>query len=239
MQYSKLERIELDLDLISELYIDKFNEKIQKLEDKQVHGVKLKALKEYGTNIFIKIKREGIKDDPLFIENLENRYEISISENWTASIENFKICHTDFESILHNINIVSSLSNEILEEIKNELSQTAITADDIEHYIKEVNKNKFQELNEPIKIYRTKDNNSDKIPIELDYKNKIIYNAVLEQGILKNIKISIKNIDYNALNTDIQNANNILKAFQYYVYYKNNKNEGYRIKYKSTLNDIE
>lgn len=239
MQYSKLERIELDLDLISELYIDKFNEKIKKLEEKEVHRVKLKALKEYGTNILIKIIREGIKDDPLFVEKIKNRYEITISENWTINIENFKIHHTDFESILHNVNIVNSLSNEILAEIKNELSQIEITNDDIEHYIKEVNKNKLQEVNEPVKIYKAKDNNSDKILIELDYRNRIIYTAIVEQGILKNIKISVKNIDYNALDTDIRNANNIIKAFQYYIYYKNHKNEGYRIKYKLTLNDIK
>ena len=241
MQCSKLEleKIELDLDLISELYIDKFNEKIKKLEDKQVHSIKLKAIRKYGTNIFIKIGRDKIIDDPFFIEELKNRYEISISENWAINIEDFKILHTDFESILHNVNIVKSLSNEILEEIKNELSQITITNDDIEHYTKEVNNKKFQELKEPIKIYKTKDNNSDKILIEQDYRNRIIYTAILEQGILKNIKISVKNIDYNTLNTDIKNANNILKAFQYYIYYKNHKNEGYRIKYKLTLNDIK
>lgn len=241
MQCSKLEleKIELDLDLISELYIDKFNEKIKKLEDKQLHSIKLKAIRKYGTNIFIKIGRNKIKDDPFFIEELKNRYEISISENWAINIEDFKILHTDFESILHNVNIVKSLSNEILEEIKNELSQITITNDDIEHYTKEVNNKKFQELKEPIKIYKTKDNNSDKILIEQDYRNRIIYTAILEQGILKNIKISVKNIDYNTLNTDIKNANNILKAFQYYIYYKNHKNEGYRIKYKLTLNDIK
>ena len=36
----------LDFDLVSELYIDKFNEKIKKLEDNQISNVKLEAKKE-------------------------------------------------------------------------------------------------------------------------------------------------------------------------------------------------
>lgn len=101
----------LDLDLVSELYIDKFNEKITKLEDNQISNVKLKAKKE---------------DDYIIIETsfYEGRfytYNISISEDFKIKIETFTTTKTDFESILHNINIVKSISSEILEEIKNEI----------------------------------------------------------------------------------------------------------------------
>lgn len=98
----------LDFDLVSELYIDKFNEKIKKLEDNQISNVKLEAKKE---------------DDYIIIETsfYEGRfytYNISISEDFKIKIETFTTTKTDFESILHNINIVKSISSEILEEIK-------------------------------------------------------------------------------------------------------------------------
>ena len=93
-------------------------------------------------------------------------------------------------------------------------------------------------INEPIKIYKTQDSNSNKTLIELNYKNKITYIAIFNQGIFEDITINVKNQDYSTLDIDIQNTTKALKAFQYYLYNKNTENETFKKKYKRLINEI-
>ena len=263
-----LETNNINFNLVSELFIDKVKEKIKGLDFygiPNLENLKVKIKKKYHRiQIFI-INRDYEKENEEkeneyegyneygeyvecdeFYENEEydeNKemndynnsaifYDIIIERNFKTHIFEYKTVQvgTDFESVLHNINIISSTFKDILETIKNELSKITIDEDDIKNYIKDIN--------EPITIYKTQDSNSGKILIELKYKNIITYTATFNQGIFEDIKIDVKNQDYNKLDNNIQNTTKALKAFQYYLYNKNTENETYKKKYKRLIDEI-
>lgn len=217
----------LDFDLVSELYIDKidkFNEKIKKLEDNQISNVKLEAKKE---DDYIVIKTP-------FYADKHYTYNISISEDFKIKIETFTTTKTDFESILHNINIVKSISSEILEEIKNEILKIEMSEENIQEYI-----DNFYEIKEKIQIqildpnseeYTSLGYNAEDRLIKIQYGNKIYYIANFENGTFKNIRINFTNIQYKNLDKIKEYMNIVLKAFEYYLYNKYN-DDIYRLKY--------
>lgn len=214
----------LDFDLVSELYIDKFNEKIKKLEDNQISNVKLEAKKE----------DDYIVIETPFYADKHYTYNISISEDFKIKIETFTTTKTDFESILHNINIVKSISSEILEEIKNEILKIEMSEENIQEYV-----DNFYEIKEKIQIqildpnseeYTSLGYNAEDRLIKIQYGNKIYYIANFENGTFKNIRINFTNIQYKNLDKIKEYMNIVLKAFEYYLYNKYN-DDIYRLKY--------
>jgi len=222
----------VDLDLVSELYIDKFNEKIKKLEDKQINNVKLEVKKE---------------DDYIIIETSEDAsisygYGISISKDFKIKINVFGAENTDFEDILHNINIVNSISSEILEEIKNEISKIEISEKNIKEYMDD----KWFAVSEKIQIqildlkseeYTSLGYNPENTLIKIQYSDKIYYLANFENGTFKNIRVNYTNIQHKNLDEIKKYMDNVLKAFEYYMYNKYNNNETYKDKYFDIIYD--
>ena len=227
--YETLRTINLDFDLISELYIDKFNEKIRYLEDKQINNLKLEAKKEDG---YILI---GTPEDTNSI------CSISISKDFKIKIENFTMMNTDFENILHNINIINAISNEILEEIKNEILKIKISEKNIKEYMDDTRyviseKIQIQILDtntENAEEYKSLDYNIENKLIKITYDNEISYIANFENGSFNNIRVQCNNINHKRLNKIKKYMDVVLKAFEYYLYNKYNKNENeiYREKY--------
>lgn len=229
MLWSEL-KAKLDLDLVSELYIDKFNEKIKKLEDNQISNLKLEANKE----------DDYIVIETPFYTDKHYTYNISISEDFKIKIETFAT-KTDFESILHNINIVNSISSEILEEIKNEILKIEMSEENIQEYI-----DRFYGIKEKIQIqildanseeYTSLGYNTEDKLIKIQYGNKIYYIANFKNGTFKNIRINFTNIQYKNLDKIKEYMNIVLKAFEYYLYNKYNDNI-YELKYYRLWNRL-
>ena len=242
-----LETNNISFDLVSELFIDKLKEKIKTINFygiSNLEKLKIKIKQKYSRiQIFFinsDYEKENEKKYEAYNENKEMKdysnsaiyYDIKIDKKFKIHIFEYKTVQTgtDFESILHNINIVSSTFKDILEAIKNELSRITIEEDDIKNYIKDIT--------EPINIYKTQDSNSNKILIELNYKNKITYIAIFNQGIFEDIKVNIKNQNYSKLDTDIQDTTKALKAFQYYLYKEYTGSGLYKKKYKDLIEEL-
>jgi hypothetical protein len=254
-----LETNTISFDLVSELFIDKFDEKIKKLKDDDVSdfsNIDVKAIKEKDKIYIFVIKsndndyEDGYED---YEENDEgiDKYFNDCDTYYAININNFKInisavktfkTNTDFESILHSENIMASLVNETLQEIKKEISKIKITKDDIENYMKKINGkpiySKLPDCLKPIEIYIDTKNNCDKVFIELTYKpfNKI--SAIYDNGEFKSIGISIEHCLYKNINREIQTVSKALKAFQYYLYNTYTGNELYKKKYTNLLYEL-
>lgn len=247
----------ISFDLVSELFIDKFNEKIEKLKDDEICE-KMKVIKE-NDKIHIFVIRSNDKDSEDEYESDENideyfnksdtYYTITINE-FKANILEFQTTKvkTDFESILHSENTMASLVNEIIQEIKREISYIEITEYDTENYEKDIkNKPNYQELPDnayPIKICTTKDNNSDKILIELTYNFNITFSAIYDNGNFTDITVKVQSYRYYGITKQIQKTAKALKAFQYYLYFQyysyNNYTENrlYERKYKELIDEL-
>lgn len=252
----------INFDLISELFFDKFKEKIsKKLKDDKISGYCNVIVKTIRKNnnihiVFIEQNANNAEDnyendedvDKYFNDN-NTHYIIAINE-FKVNILKFQATKqtTYFEAILHSENIMMSLVNETMQEIKNEISNIKITNADIEHYMNTIkSKPKYQHLPynvKPIKIYATTYDNSDKVLIKLIYKSNITFSAIYDNGNfkdikIKDIKINIKNQHYERITVQIQKVVKALKAFQYYLY--NNYNTGnvlYERKYKELIDEL-
>ena len=256
-----LETNNISFDLVSELFIDKFNEKTEKLKDDEISdfdNMTVKAVKEKG-NIYIFLIKSNDNDcedgDEDYEENDEviNKYFNDCDTYYVININNFKIkisafktfkIKTDFESILHSENIMASLVNETIQEIKKEISQIKITKDDIENYMRDINtKHRYSKLPsecKPLKIYTTTDSNSNLVLIELKYKTTVTFSAIYDNGNFTNIIVKVTNYRYNGIATRIQRTAEALKAFQYYLYntYTDTGNELYKKKYTNLLYEL-
>lgn len=232
MLWSEL-KANLDFDLVSELYIDKFNEKIKNLKYKSISDDKLKVKKE-NDDIVIEILEDA---------NTGYAYNISISKDFKIKINGFEAGNTDFENILNNINFINSISSEILEEIKNEILKIEMSEENIQEYI-----DNFYEIKEKIQIqildpnseeYTSLGYNAEDRLIKIQYGNKIYYIANFENGTFKNIRINFTNIQYKNLDKIKKYMSIVLKAFEYYLYNKYNENHIYSYRYRDIGYDIK
>lgn len=245
----------ISFDLVPELFIDKFDEKVKKLKENEVGCFSNMDVKTINANnkiyIFL-IKSNGNdyeendEDIDKYFEECDTYYAITINDfkiNISA-VKTFKT-NTDFESILHIENIMASLVNETIQEIKNEISSIRITKDDAENYIKDINVKirhaNLPETYKPAKIYIQAGNNSDRVGVTVEfYKiNKIL--AIYNNGKFTDIRISIENCYYDSIEKRIQELTNTLKAFQYYVYCKYCENTLYTLykrKYENLIDEL-
>ena len=252
----KTNKNNINFDLISELFFDKFKEKIsKKLKDDKISGYCNVIVKTIRKNnnihiVFIEQNANNAEDnyendedvDKYFNDN-NTHYIIAINE-FKVNILEFQATKqtTYFEAILHSENIMMSLVNETMQEIKNEISYIEITECDTENYEQDIkNKPKYQKLPDnvyPVKISTTTDNNSDKILIELTYKTMATFSAIYDKGNFKDIKVNIKNYHYYGINNYIEKAAKALKAFQYYLYNTHTGNVLYERKYKELIDKL-
>lgn len=214
--------INLDFDLVSELYIDKFNEKIKKIP---IPDIKSEATKDFE-NILIKTA-----DDVSYV------CVISISKDFKIRIQYFSALRGyDFEDMLHYINIINSTSNEILEEIKNEVSKIVLSEKNIEDYMKEcLNYDKdiqIQPLQFDTEKHTQQGYNANDTLIKIQLGNKIFYTAKFENGTFKIIRINYTNIQRSHLDGIKEYLDIVIKTFEYYLYNKYNDNKTYKIKYQ-------
>ena len=249
-----LETNNISFDLVPELFIDKFDEKVKKrLTENDISGycnVNVKTIRK-NNNIhifFIEQNANNAEDDYENDENIDKYFNDS-NTHYIIAINEFKVNilefqatkeTTYFEAILHSENIMMSLVNETMQEIKNEISNIKITKDDIENYMNTIkSKPKYQHLPfsvKPIKIYTTTYDN--KVLIELIYKSNIPFSAIYDNGNFKEVKINIKNQRYDGITEKIQKAAKALKAFQYYLYNTYTGNGLYEQKYKELIDEL-
>lgn len=251
-----LETNNISFDLVSDLFFDKFNEKIKKrLAENDISGyckVNVKTIrKNHNIHIvFIEQNANNAEDNYENDENIDKYFNDS-NTHYIIAINEFKVNilefqatkeTTYFEAILHSENIMMSLVNETMQEIKNEISYIEITKADSEYYMETIkNKPKYRHLPykvKPIKIYTTTYDNSDKVLIELIYKSNITFSAIYDNGNFKDVKINIKNQHYDGISEQIQKAAKALKAFQYCLYNIYNPNELYERKYEELIEEL-
>lgn len=256
-----LETNTISFDLVSELFIDKFDEKVKKLKDDEINDFDNMTVKTIKKNdkihiFFIKSTDNDCEDGYCGCEDTEDDEDIEKYFNESAThyiiaINEFKVnilefqttkTMTYFENILESEKIMVSLVNETMQEIRNEISYIEITEYDTENYEQNIkNKPKYQKLPDnvyPVKISTTTDNNSDKILIELTYKTMATFSAIYDKGNFKDIKVNIKHYRYYGINNYIEKAAKALKAFQYYLYNTHTGNVLYERKYKELIDEL-